>query len=394
MDSRSQEAMTGAAAIRMLSAPDILAIQEGIHGMWMPGTGGLSGARSEAWPAIGERWSSSAERRRHPGRLRHVLVADEDAAVRTSLGKTLGEWGFEVVLAKGGREALNVLEQPQPPDLAILSRTLPEIDGMEICGRMSADAREYFPYIFILARRGQEREMAGALESGADDFLIAPFGKRELRARLIAAERMLTRRDGLIRSRDEFRQQATRDALTGVWNRGAILGILAYESSRAERAGGREGRLTGVLMLDLDHFKSVNDTYGHLAGDMVLRETGGRLSRMLRASDSIGRYGGEEFLIVAPGSNEEELRELAERLRAEIESASVRLGAAVIRVTVSIGAAIAPAKDGLGEGLASRAIAAADLALYHAKNAGRNRIAVRDAWFAEREPRVGAGAPA
>jgi len=372
--------MIEAAATGLFSATDCPAMPGATHGFWHPALG----IQGEACPAMEDRWSSDAERRHHPGRLRRVLVADEDAALRMSLRKTLGDWGFEVVLAKDGTEALSLVEQHRPPDVAILSRTLPKIDGMEICGRLSKDAREYCPYLFILARRGGERDMAGALESGADDYLVAPFGKRELRARLTAAERILTRRDGLIRSRDEFRHQATRDALTGVWNRGAILGILAYELSRAERTDGCEGRSTGILMLDLDHFKSINDTHGHLAGDLVLRETGKRLSRSLRASDSIGRFGGEEFLIVAPGCNEEELRELAERLRAEIESEAVCLGAAEVRITASIGAAIAPAK----ESLASRAIAAADLALYQAKRSGRNRTVVRDSRFVDRDPRV------
>jgi len=370
MDSRSAEAVIDATVIDAFGALDCHAIEGGIHGTWMMPRANEPGGQ---WSVIRNRWSPGTERRYLPGRLRRVLVAGEEPAVRMSLQKLLGAWGFEVVLAKDGRQALRLLEQQRPPDLAILSRTLPEIGGVEISRRMSAHAREYSPYIFILARRGGEREMVGALESGADDFLIAPFGKRELRARLIAAERILSRRDGLIRSRDEFRRQAMKDDLTGIWNRGAILGVLAYEISRAQGTA----RSTGILMLDLDYFKSVNDTYGHLAGDLVLRETGRRLSRTLRAYDSIGRYGGEEFLIVAPGCNEVEIRELAERLRAEIESDTIRVGAAEIHVTASIGAAIAPAK----EGLASRALAAADLALYQAKKMGRNRTVLRESWF-------------
>lgn len=318
--------------------------------------------------------------RRHSARhCRRVLVADGDAAGRSSLRQMLREWGFEVVTAKNGEEALSILEQERPPDLAILRQMLPGIDGLEVSRRASEIASENAPYVFLLAREGGKQEIVRALEAGAQECLAAPVEEQELRARLLAAERILMRRDRLIRSRDEFRRQATKDALTGVWNRRGIVEILEREMKRGERFE----RPTGILLMDLDHFKSVNDTHGHLSGDLVLQEASRRLSRMLRAYDSIGRYGGEEFLIVAPGTEEKELCELAERLRTGVECEPVRAGRAEIHITLSIGAAIPPP----GDQRPSHAIAAADGALYKAKKTGRNRTVVHDSWFVERDSR-------
>ena len=216
--------------------------------------------------------------RRHSARhCRRVLVADGDAAGRSSLRQMLREWGFEVVTAKNGEEALSILEQERPPDLAILRQMLPGIDGLEVSRRASEIASENAPYVFLLAREGGKQEIVRALEAGAQECLAAPVEEQELRARLLAAERILMRRDRLIRSRDEFRRQATKDALTGVWNRRGIVEILEREMKRGERFE----RPTGILLMDLDHFKSVNDTHGHLSGDLVLQEASRRLNNQL-----------------------------------------------------------------------------------------------------------------
>lgn len=306
------------------------------------------------------------ERRRRAGALRRALVAEGDQALRVSLRRMLGAWGFEVVLAKNSTEALQVLRGQVPLDIAILGSTLAGMNGIELCRRINERPYERMPYLFILSNRREDGDVVRALESGADEYLTAPIDERQLKARLAAASRILNRRDDLISAREAFRDQAVRDALTGVWTRRAILEILEADLSRA--AG--KARPTGVLLLDLDHFKSVNDTYGHLAGDQVLAETGRRLSRQLRSYDSIGRYGGEEFLVVAPGCDERELCELAERLRSAIESEPMQAGPHQINVTLSIGVATASMVDGQ----ASCAIENADVALYAAKKAGRNRF--------------------
>jgi two-component system, cell cycle response regulator len=306
------------------------------------------------------------DRRHRPGEFRRALVAESDQALRVSLQRMLGGWGFEVMLAKTGTEALRLLRGQEPLDVAILGKKLTGIGGIELCRRINAQAMERMPYLLVLAKRGEARDAAEALESGADEYLTAPIETRELKARLAAASRILKRRNDLIVAREAFRDQARRDELTGVLTRRAILEFLEAELSRT----GKNGRSAGVLMLDLDHFKSINDTYGHLAGDQILAETGRRLSRQLRSYDTIGRYGGEEFMVVAPGCDKVELCELAERLRTAIESAPMRAAQREIRVTLSIGAVIASEVDGA----ANTAIESADVALYAAKKAGRNRF--------------------
>ncbi len=240
------------------------------------------------------------------------------------------------------------------------------MNGIELCRRINGHFDEHSPYILMMGRRTSHQEVVESLESGAAEYLTTPFNEQELRVRLIVAVRTLSRQDNLISSREQFRDQATRDALTGVWNRRGILEILEKELDRAER----NDRSTGILMLDLDHFKNVNDAHGHLAGDLVLQETARRLSRKLRAYDCLGRYGGEEFLIVVPATDERELSELAERIRTAIESEPVHTEMNDIRVTFSIGAAMAKP----GDRSKANVIALADEALYKAKKLGRNRV--------------------
>jgi two-component system cell cycle response regulator len=308
-----------------------------------------------------------SERRRRFGDLRRVLVAESDSDTRLRLVHLLREWGFRVVVATDGIEALGVVELQQPPDFFFINRSLAGMNGIELCRRICDRFSEHSPYIVMMGKPAGRQEVVESLESGATEYLITPFDEQELRARLIVAVRTLDRQDSLISSREQFRDQATRDALTGVWNRRGILEILEKELDRAEH----NGRSTGILMLDLDHFKNVNDAHGHLTGDLVLQDTARRLCRKLRAYDRLGRYGGEEFLIVVPATNEKELGELAERIRASTESEPVPTELIDIRITLSIGAAIAKP----GQWSKAKLIAVADEALYEAKRLGRNRSA-------------------
>jgi diguanylate cyclase (GGDEF)-like protein len=310
--------------------------------------------------------AAETERRLNIGESRRVLVAEHDKNTRLDLERRLQEWGFDAVTVKNGEDALSILKR-RPPELAILNRRLPGIDGMKLCRRINDWTKECSPYIFILGDRNERQDIVSALEAGAADYLNIPVDCGELRARLIVASRILRRQQSLISSRDEFRAQARNDSLTGVWNRRAILEILEDELNSSSR----DERSTGVLLVDLDHFKRVNDLYGHLVGDLVLRETSCRLSRALRSYDFVGRYGGEEFLVVVPGSNQSELCELAERIRAAMACEPVLAGENKLRVTLSVGATIATE----GEKSTSSVIAVADAALYKAKRIGRNRTA-------------------
>jgi diguanylate cyclase (GGDEF)-like protein len=205
------------------------------------------------------------------------------------------------------------------------------------------------------------------LDAGADDYLKKPFDRHELRARLRVGGRMLSLQDGLIRAREELRFQATHDVLTGIWNRRATLDLLQREIERASRTQGT----TGLLMLDLDHFKQVNDTYGHLAGDAVLREVSLRIMQVIRSYDFLGRYGGEEFLVVLPGCDRTHALQSAESIRSAVAAAPVLSDQVEIPVTISIGVIAVTGNTNERE-----VLAVADEALYQAKSKGRNRASV------------------
>ncbi len=297
-----------------------------------------------------------------------VLIAEDDAMFRRILQSWLESWGYEVIVAKDGGMAWSILQQEHPPGLLILDWVMPEIDGIELCRRIRKRQQVRYPYILLATGKDAKQDVVRGLEAGADDYLTKPFDRDELRARLRVGRRILALQEGLINARDELRFQATHDVLTGIWNRGAVLDLLHRELERAARAR----TLTSVLMLDLDHFKEINDTYGHLTGDIVLREVAERIAQSVRSYDSVGRYGGEEFLVVLPGCNQTEGEISAQRIRLAIASAPVLDADLEIPVSVSIGATVA-GPDAISD---KDILAAADKALYQAKDCGRNRVVI------------------
>jgi diguanylate cyclase (GGDEF)-like protein len=242
---------------------------------------------------------------------------------------------------------------------------MPGMSGVEVCRQVRRQPEEPYIYVILLTAKGQKQDIVEGLDAGADDYLTKPFDAHELRARLRAACRIVELQQQLISAREELRVQATRDALTGIWNRGGILEILNRELARAER----EKTSVGVILADLDHFKEINDIYGHLAGDAVLREAVRKMRSAIRVYDTMGRYGGEEFLIVMAGCDTIGAPKLAERIRAAVGNGPIEIFEGTFPVTVSLGVAVSE-----GALLAESIIRAADLALYRAKNGGRNRV--------------------
>ncbi len=284
---------------------------------------------------------------------------------RRILQSWLQNWGHEVLIAENGARAWDILQQEQPPELLILDWIMPEVDGTELCRRIRGQQRSRYQYILLVTGKNDRQDVVRGLDARADDYLTKPFDRDELRARLRVGKRILDLQDSLIHAREELRFQATHDVLTGLWNRGALMELLNHELDRSRRANAP----TAVLMLDLDHFKRINDTYGHLAGDAVLKEAAQRLTRAIRSYDCAGRYGGEEFLVVLPGCDRGQTQNTAERIRSEIGGSPVLAAGAKISFTASIGATVA---DG-GSCSPAEILAAADTALYEAKNAGRDR---------------------
>jgi len=297
------------------------------------------------------------------GERPRILIAEDDTVTRLILKHWIERWGYEIVVVENGSDAWEVLQKERPPEVVIVDWAMPGIDGIELCRRLRDKSRSYYHYILMVTASTDELDVVHALESGADDCIGKPFGEAELRARLLVASRILALQNELIHAREELRAQAMRDGLTGLWNRTAFLDLFRRELQRAERNHGR----TGLLLLDLDNFKQINDNYGHLVGDQVLREVARRLCNNVRSYDFVGRYGGEEFFIALPGSNRESLGERAEAIRKAICGEPVRVGEAEVPITLSVGAAVA-----VGEQPVSDLLAIADVGLYKAKGSGRN----------------------
>jgi two-component system cell cycle response regulator len=321
---------------------------------------------------IGDAASMDFER---PGRsCNRVLVAEDDALFRRILQRWLTAWGYEVTMAEDGAQAWAILQQEiLAPQVLILDWMMPAINGLELCSKVRERNQPPYQYILLATAKDAKQDMVRGLEAGADDYLTKPFDRSELKARLRACNRILTLQDDQIQAHEQLRFQATHDGLTGSWNRSEILEMLRRELER----GARSDTTTGILMLDIDHFKAINDTYGHLTGDAVLRDVTQRISQAVRSYDSVGRYGGEEFVIVLPGCNREQVDQGAERVRAAVDNGPVRVNESQIAVTISIGAAVTT-HGGISE---KDLLAAADAALYRAKEIGRNRTVVSDFVF-------------
>ena len=299
-----------------------------------------------------------------------ILIADDSLVSRHLLDATLRKWGYEVVIACDGAEAWDILQQEHAPPLAILDWMMPGMTGPQVCTLVRQKAREPYTYILLLTSKSLKEDLIEGMESGADDYIIKPFDQHELKVRLRAGTRLVDLQAQLLSAREALREQATKDALTRLWNRSSILEILQRELSR----GQRENVPVGVVLLDLDHFKGINDTYGHFAGDAVLREAARRMQNTIRQYDSMGRYGGEEFLVLFPGCDEKSTLEKAERLRSYLASEPLLLTETSVTLTASFGATTAlPGQENSAEAL----IRTADDALYRAKRLGRNRVEVQ-----------------
>jgi two-component system cell cycle response regulator len=296
-----------------------------------------------------------------------ILIAEDDAISRRLLDTILRKWGYEVVVAHDGSQAWDELLKEDSPRLAILDWMMPGMDGVEVCGKVRDRTGSPYVYILLLSAKSQREDLVKGLESGADDYITKPFDANELKVRLRAGRRILDLQTQLMSAQEALRDQASRDPLTGIWNRNTIFDVFRRELARTMREGGG----IAIVMLDIDHFKNLNDTYGHMAGDAVLREFTRRIAKSLRPYDGVGRYGGEEFLVVLPGCDLEPAMKHAERLRALMADEPFDTSEGRHTVTCSLGVASTSstaAKD------MDSLIRAADAALYRAKRNGRNRV--------------------
>jgi len=292
-----------------------------------------------------------------------VLVADDDESIRFLLVTLLDEAGYRTILAENGKMAVDLTQQHKP-DIVLLDVMMPGMDGFAACRAIKTDQRTADIPVLLLTALAQTPSKVEGLDCGASDYITKPFVTTELLARLRANLVQKNRRD-------ELAVEALTDALTRLSNRRALEQqldhLLAYSRRSKESLS--------LMIFDIDHFKAVNDTYGHQIGDDVLIALAQHARDVMRAQDALGRWGGEEFMAIMPGTSRDSALVAAERLRAHIEETRIITSAGPVSVTVSVGVATTlPLNDLTGTAL----IAAADRALYAGKRAGRNRVVHAD----------------
>jgi two-component system cell cycle response regulator len=301
----------------------------------------------------------------------NVLIADDEPLSRQILRALLTKWGYDVVAVENGDAAWASLRTPDAPRVALLDWMMPGMDGVEVCRQLRREKPDPYTYILLISAMDAKEKVVEGLDSGADDYLTKPFHPQELKARLRVGLRLLELEDKLVHSRDAMRFKATHDALTEIWNRGAILEILSREMVRSRR----EGTSLGILLIDLDHFKCVNDHHGHLTGDAVLKEVSKRMLAEIRTYDSLGRYGGEEFLVLLPGCSAADTANKAELLRSSMVRQPIATATGSLNITLSVGGVSVanwPTDD------INQVLHMADTALYRAKDEGRNQVVMAD----------------
>lgn len=300
-----------------------------------------------------------------------VLVVEDNLLMRKILEASLKEAGYEVVSTENGREAFELYGKGYYP-IILTDWVMPEMDGLELCRVIRENQSDRYTYIILLTSQDSKEDIIKGLEAGADEYLVKPVNQAELTVRLKTARRILDLESSLKTSLEEIKTLSLKDSLTGIFNRRYLNERLPQEIRRAYRYE----RPMSLIMLDIDHFKSVNDTYGHQAGDMVLKECADCITGSIRKEiDWPARFGGEEFVIVLPETDLSGSLVVAERLRQQVAGKAVRASGGVdIRITVSLGVASFDPRHEREPVTAEIIAARADQCLYQAKNEGRNRV--------------------
>jgi diguanylate cyclase (GGDEF)-like protein len=294
-----------------------------------------------------------------------ILVADDSRFYRNMLQGLLEPWGYEVVLATDGHEAQRILDGDDSPRLAILDCLMPGLSGLEVCEHIRARKQGYV-YTILLSVDDRQSDVLRGFEFGADDYLCKPFKQLELRTRLKVGELIIRSQEEVVEAHEALKFEASHDLLMRIWNRRAIIELLGKELSRAKRMQAP----ISVLLADLDLFKRVNDLHGLLVGDEVLRSAAERMAIAVRKDDYVGRYEGEEFLVVLPSCTAEAAREVAERVRQALADEPLPHE---VEMTVSIGVSQWRSGQKVRD-----LLHLADVALCRAKQNGRNRVEVEN----------------
>lgn len=301
-----------------------------------------------------------------------ILIADDSPVMCKLLKALLDKQDHEVTVTGNGVEAFEILKNPDAPHLALVDWMMPELDGIETVKKIRSVKKDISTYIILVTAKSEIGDIVEGLDAGANDYITKPYNKKELLARIKVGKRVIDLQKQLKQARDEYKFEAMHDHLTQIMNRMAILDILEKEIARAQR--NYFDLLVG--MFDIDHFKKVNDIYGHKAGDEVLKGVVKSVKDNLRSYDFLGRYGGEEFLIVLPEANEKISDNMFDRIRENVARNPIKTSEGEISVTISVG--VTEWQEDV-----TKVIEMADHAMYQAKTGGRNRVEFHDEFKAK-----------
>lgn len=293
-----------------------------------------------------------------------VLIAEDEPISCRALEKSISGWGYDTVTARNGKQAWEALRKNEIR-IAVVDWMMPGMDGIELCRKVRQQYKEKkskYVYIILLTGRDQQGDIITGLSAGADDYITKPFSFLELKVRIQNGARIIKVEDNQI-------ELASYDSLTKAWNRKKIFEFFKEELTR----GRRENRPTGLIIVDVDRFKNVNDTHGHFIGDEVLIEVTSRLNKCIRGYDKFGRYGGDELIVVLPNCGLTHVKNIAERLRLSVCQKKIKTKTGSLNITISLGGT---SSDISPNASADELIQASDKALYSAKKKGRNRTII------------------
>jgi len=290
-----------------------------------------------------------------------ILIADDKSVNRHMLKNMIHEMGMESIEAQDGEEAWEILQRDDAPQIILLDWVMPKLSGLEVCRRICLDRLQAskYSYVILVTSKDKDEEITAGFLAGADDYITRPFNGNELRMRLRVGVRIVQMQDDLLRLLHW-------DTLTNALNRRAVLERLATEIKRSTRVNSP----LSIAMLDIDHFKEINDTHGHLIGDRVLTEVVTRILNSLRSYDLIGRYGGDEFILIFPNTTGQDAHTLCDRIHDSFSQNPLVADQLKLFITVSVGVVSSGTTPYLSDDL----IRFADDALYKAKRSGRNQV--------------------
>lgn len=300
-----------------------------------------------------------------------ILVAEDEPVTQRLIAKNLKDWGYEALVVADGKKALEIFRRRRIP-LVILDWMMPHLSGPDLARKIRTidQQRNTYTYIVLVTARNKIQDLAEGFKAGADDYITKPFHPLELKARLQAGIRIISLERQLLAYQKKLEKLATTDSLLNIKTRRQILIDISSELARGER----ENQTVGVIMFDIDHFKKINDTYGHPAGDIVLKKIARQLKKNIRKYDQIGRYGGDELIILLPKCGIADVTHISQRLLKSVARLKIRLAdKTVLRPTLSGGAT---SSEVFSHPTPQSLIKTCDQALYQAKTKGRNQVII------------------